>query len=235
MKPLVIIPTYNEKENIEDIIHEILSIDDRINILVIDDNSPDGTGKIVEGLVKDIDRMDIIHREGKSGLGSAYVRGFKYGLKNGYDRLIEMDADFSHNPKYLKDMLKYAEKYDLVIGSRYVKGVNVINWPMSRLILSYYANVYTRFVTGVPVKDATAGFQCFHRKVLEAIDLDKIESDGYSFQIEMKFKTWCKKFSLYEFPIIFSDREKGQSKMNKSIIWEAIFMVWKLRLKNLFH
>ncbi|MBN1756559.1 polyprenol monophosphomannose synthase [bacterium] len=230
MRVLVVMPTYNEAENIRQIVPAVLQTHNSIELLVVDDGSPDGTGTLVDKMVEQDSRVHIIHREEKSGLGSAYVAGFKYALSHKYDLIFEMDADFSHNPKYLPEMIKLAEKYDVVIGSRYVKGVNVVNWPMKRLLLSYYANVYTRLVTGVKIMDGTGGFQCFHREVLEAIDLDRVHSDGYSFQIEMKFKSWKKGFKLYEHPIIFMDREKGTSKMSKKIVREAIVMVWRLRL-----
>ena len=234
-KALVIIPTYNEKENIREIIPEILKKDPSINVLIVDDNSPDGTGKIADELANENSRIKVLHREKKAGLGTAYKTGFKYALENGYDHIFEMDADFSHDPKYIPHFLEAVEEVDLVLGSRYISGVNVINWPMSRLLLSYYANVYTRWVTGLPVKDATGGFKCFRREVLEKIDLDKVQSEGYSFQIEMSFRAWKKGFKIKEIPIVFEDRRVGQSKMSKKIVREAIWRVWKLRILSLFN
>jgi dolichol-phosphate mannosyltransferase len=232
-KALVIVPTYNEKENIERIVPEILDKDPSIDILIVDDNSPDGTGKIADKLSSENKRILVLHREKKSGLGTAYLAGFKHALKKGYDYIFEMDADFSHDPSYLPRFLEAMKESDLVLGSRYVSGVNVINWPMSRLLLSYYANVYSRWVTGLPLKDATGGFKCFRRKVLEEINLDKVHSEGYSFQIEMSFRAWKKGFKIKEIPIVFWDRRAGTSKMSKKIVREAIWMVWKLRLLSL--
>jgi len=232
-KALVIVPTYNEKENIDRIIPEILDQDPSIDILIVDDNSPDGTGKIADKLSSENKRILVLHREKKSGLGTAYLLGFKYALENGYDYIFEMDADFSHDPAYLPQFLEAIKDADLVLGSRYISGVNVINWPMSRLLLSYYANVYSRWVTGLPVKDATGGFKCFKRKVLEQIDLDKVHSEGYSFQIEMSFRAWKRGFKIKEIPIVFWDRRAGTSKMSKKIVREAIWMVWKLRFLSL--
>jgi dolichol-phosphate mannosyltransferase len=198
-------------------------------VLVVDDNSPDGTGIIVEMLVAQNPRIHLISRAKKMGLGTAYVEGFRYAIANKFDYIFEMDADFSHNPDEIPNFLKKIETFDLVIGSRYTNGVRVINWPIRRLILSYGANVYTRIITGMPVKDATGGFKCFQRKVLEAIDLDKIHSNGYAFQIEMNFKAYSKGFKLCEHPIIFAERQSGVSKMSKKIVYEAVFMVWKLK------
>ena len=235
-KILVIIPTFDELENIQELIPDILTryknLD--LDVLVVDDNSPDGTGKFIEDLSEKESRVRLISREGKMGLGSAYIEGFKFALKNNYDYIFEMDADYSHSPKEIKNFLKAIKKYDLVLGSRYVKGVNVVNWPMKRLLLSFLANRYTRVITGLPVFDATGGFKCFRRKVLESIDLNKIKSNGYTFQIEMTFKTWKKGFSIGEIPIIFIDRTAGQSKMSRKIVREAIFMVWKLRIRSIF-
>ena len=235
-KILVIIPTFDELENIQELIPDILTryknLD--LDVLVVDDNSPDGTGKFIEDLSEKESRVRLISREGKMGLGSAYIEGFKFALKNNYDYVFEMDADYSHSPKEIKNFLKAIKKYDLVLGSRYVKGVNVVNWPMKRLLLSFLANRYTRVITGLPVFDATGGFKCFRRKVLESIDLNKIKSNGYTFQIEMTFKTWKKGFSIGEIPIIFIDRTAGQSKMSRKIVREAIFMVWKLRIRSIF-
>lgn len=234
MKTLVIIPTYNEKENIGDIVPQILEKDSSIDVLIVDDNSPDGTGKIADEMARENPRTKVLHREEKAGLGTAYKTGFKYALENGYDYVFEMDADFSHDPKYIPDFLEAVKEADLVLGSRYISGVNVINWPISRLLLSYYANVYTRWVTGLPVRDATGGFKCFRREVLESVDLDEVQSEGYSFQIEMSFRAWKKGFKIKEVPIVFWDRRVGQSKMSKKIVREAIWRVWKLRILSLF-
>jgi dolichol-phosphate mannosyltransferase len=233
VKSLIVIPTYNEKDNIETLIKALFDLDKDIEILIVDDNSPDGTGQIADRLAADDSRLHVIHRPGKLGLGSAYIQGFRFALEKGYDLIFEMDADFSHDPSYIPAFLEKAESCDLVLGSRYVQGVNVINWPMSRLLLSYFANIYTRVVTGLPVRDATGGFKCFHRNVLESIDLDKVRSDGYSFQIELTFKCWKKGFRICEIPIIFYERRKGHSKMSKKIVREAVVMVWRLRLMSL--
>jgi dolichol-phosphate mannosyltransferase len=232
-KTLVVTPTYNEAENIEKFIEQVLSKGPEIEVLVVDDNSPDGTGIIVERLVAQNPRIHLISRAKKMGLGTAYVEGFRYAIANKFDYIFEMDADFSHNPDEIPNFLKKIETFDLVIGSRYTNGVRVINWPIRRLILSYGANVYTRIITGMPVKDATGGFKCFQRKVLEAIDLDKIHSNGYAFQIEMNFKAYSKGFKLCEHPIIFAERQSGVSKMSKKIVYEAVFMVWKLKYHKL--
>jgi len=232
-KTLIVTPTYNEAENIEKFIEQVLAKGDDIDVLVVDDNSPDGTGKIVEKLMAQNFRIHLISRAGKMGLGTAYVAGFKYAIANKFDYIFEMDTDFSHNPDEIPNFLKKVETCDLVIGSRYTNGVRVINWPIRRLILSYGANVYTRIITGMPLKDATGGFKCFRRKVLESIDLDKIHSNGYAFQIEMNFKAWNKGFKLCEHPIIFMDRQSGVSKMSKKIVYEAVFMVWKLKFKKI--
>ena len=230
MKTLIIIPTYNEAENIERIIEEIFKLNLDINILVVDDNSPDGTSKIVEEITGRDNKVSLIKRKAKMGLGTAYVAGFKYAIQERYDYIFEMDADFSHDPKEIPNFLEKIREYDLVIGSRYIKGVNIVNWPLRRLILSYGANIYTRLITGLPVKDSTGGYKCFRRKVLESIDLDKIHSGGYAFQIEMNYKAWKKGFKITEIPIIFIDRTEGSSKMSRKIVREAIWMVWKLRL-----
>ncbi len=230
---LVILPTYNEKDNIEKIIRAVLPQDERLEVLVVDDNSPDGTGKIVEGMIIPNGRIHILHREKKEGLGRAYLAGFKWGIEKKYDYLFEMDADFSHDPAFIKDFLLAIENADLVLGSRYISGVNVINWPMSRLLLSYFANVYTRIITGLPVRDATGGYKCFRREVLEGINLDAIKSNGYTFQIEVSLRAWKKGFRIKEIPIVFVDRRQGASKMSKKIVREAIWMVWYLRLMAL--
>jgi len=233
MRALVIIPTYNEKENIENIVPAVLGTDPCLSVLIVDDNSPDGTGQMADRMVSANDRIFVLHREKKSGLGQAYLAGFKWGLEKGFDYLFEMDADFSHDPKYLPDFLQAINEADLVIGSRYISGVNVINWPMGRLLLSYYANVYSRIVTGMPVRDATGGFKCYRRQVLQAIDLSKVRSNGYAFQIEMSFRALKKGFRLKEIPIVFVDRREGTSKMSKKIVREAVWMVWRLRLMSL--
>jgi dolichol-phosphate mannosyltransferase len=226
---LIIVPTYNEVDNIEKLLPRILKQDPRIDVLVVDDNSPDGTADVVEKMIRKESRIQLMKRESKMGLGTAYVAGFCYALKNNYDLIFEMDADFSHDPEEIPNFLKAMEHHDLVIGSRYIAGVNVVNWPISRLLLSYFANLYTRIVTGLPVRDATSGFKCFRREVLMEIDLDSVDSDGYAFQIEMDYKAWKKGFRLQEIPIVFVDRNVGTSKMNQRIIWEAAWMVWKLR------
>lgn len=232
---LVVLPTYNESRNLSQIVPVILSQDDRIEVLIVDDNSPDGTGQIADVLAGGIARVHVLHRQVKEGLGRAYLAGFTWGLERGFAALFEMDADFSHDPRFLKDLIYALEGgADLAIGSRYKAGVNVINWPMSRLILSSGANIYARLVTGLPLTDSTGGFKAFRRKVLEAIPFDRVRSNGYSFQIEMSYRAWKKGFRLVEVPIIFTDRVEGQSKMNKRIVREAIWMVWWLRFASLF-
>ena len=232
-KTLVIIPTYNEMENIPKLIPVVLSQDDSIDILIVDDNSHDGTAQHIIELQKSNNRLHILQREKKLGLGTAYIAGFKYALANNYDYIFEMDADFSHEPTEIPNFLKAVKDNDLVLGSRYIDGVRVLNWPMRRLLLSFFASVYTRIITGMPIRDATGGFKCFRRKVLESIDLDKVQSNGYSFQIEMTFKAYKKGFKIKEIPIVFMDRVKGTSKMSKKIVYEAVFMVWKLRLRSI--
>lgn len=231
---LIIIPTYNEVDNIRKLIPAVLVQNDDIDILVVDDNSPDGTSDEVNQWVMKSKRVHLLCRPGKRGLGTAYVEGFRFALDRGYQIVFEMDADFSHDPNAIPDFLSAIRDYDLVIGSRYIQGVNVVNWPISRLILSWCANQYTRFITRLPVRDSTAGYKCFRREVLEAIDLDQIRSDGYAFQIEMTFKAWKKGFGVKEIPIIFVDRNIGISKMNPGIIKEAVLMVWRLRFASLF-
>ncbi|MEK7775201.1 MAG: polyprenol monophosphomannose synthase [Candidatus Zixiibacteriota bacterium] len=233
-KLLIIFPTYNERENIEKIVHAVLPMDPRVNVLIVDDNSPDGTGEIADKLVNMDARVSVLHRAKKEGLGQAYIAGFRWAIERKFDFIMEMDADFSHGPEYIKDFLSEIKEYDLVIGSRYIKGVNVINWPMSRLLLSYSANMYSRLITGLPLRDATGGFKCFRRQVLEAINLDNVHSTGYAFQIEISMRAWKKGFSINEIPITFVDRMAGQSKMSKRIVREAIWMVWWLRLKSIF-
>ena len=230
-KAIVVIPTYNERTNIEKMIFTIIELYPNIHVLVVDDNSPDGTGDFVKAKSEEDKRIHVIQREGKMGLGTAYVAGFKYILERDYDYVIQIDADFSHDPKEIANLLIAIEENDLVIGSRYIQGVNVVNWPMSRLLLSYFASIYTRVITGMPVMDATGGFKCFRREVLESIDLDKIKSNGYSFQIEMNFKTYKKNYRIKEIPIVFTDRIEGVSKMSKQIVREAVTMVWKLRFR----
>ena len=234
MKPiqnvLAIIPTYNERENIQTVLDRVLATDPSVAILVVDDSSPDGTGEFVRELAVENPRINLLSRKGKQGLGTAYVAGFKYGLEKGYDAVVEIDADLSHNPDDIPRLIKYAEKAHFVIGSRYVSGVNVVNWPLKRLLLSYFASVYSRAVTGMPFRDLTAGFGLIRTEALQALKLDGIRSNGYSFQIEVKFKIWKRGFTLVECPIIFTERTQGNSKMSKKIVYEAIWMVWKLRL-----
>jgi len=233
-KTLIIIPTYNEADNIKGIISKVINLNvPDLAILVVDDNSPDETGKIVAKISAKDSRIRLIQREGKLGLGTAYVAGFKYAIKEKFDYIFEIDADFSHDPDEIPKFLEKAESYDLIIGSRYIAGVNVVNWPLSRLLLSLGANWYTRIITGLPVYDCTGGYRCFRRAVLESIDLDEIHSDGYSFQIEMTFKVWKKNFRILELPIVFTDRVKGNSKMTRKIMREAAWVVWKLRFLSL--
>lgn len=233
MKVMVVIPTYNERDNIERLTSEILGLGADIHILIVDDNSPDGTGDIAGNLAKKHKEVHVIHREGKMGLGSAYREGFRYALDAGAENIMEMDADFSHNPARIPEFLEKAKEADVVIGSRYLNGVSVVNWPIRRLILSYLANVYARFVTGLRITDCTGGFKCFKRKVLEEIDLENIKSDGYSFQIEMNYRCVEKGFRVGEIPIIFIDRHAGSSKMSKKIVREAVVMVWRLRIGSI--
>ncbi len=233
MKCMIVIPTYNEKTNLPQILDEILKIKIPFNILVVDDNSPDGTGQIADTYAKNNpERIHVLHRKGKLGLGSAYREGFKYALKWGADFIFEMDADFSHDPKYLPDFLEKMDEsdYGVVIGSRYVNGISVVNWPISRLVLSLVASQYVRIITGLKISDTTAGFKCFKRKALEAIELDTVVSNGYSFQIEMNYRLHKAGFRIAEIPIIFVDRHSGTSKMSGHIIREALYVVWKLRL-----
>ena len=233
---IVIIPTYNEKENVEAMIRKVFSLSQAFDVLIIDDGSPDGTADIVKRLQKEFpNQLHIEERKGKLGLGTAYIHGFRWALKNNYEYIFEMDADFSHDPKYLKGFIqKIDEGYDLVIGSRYIDGISVLNWPLRRLILSYLASVYTRAVTGLKVMDTTAGFMCYKVNSLKQIDLDNVRSNGYSFQIEMKFKMYKKGFKIIEVPILFIDRREGESKMSRKVVYEAYFMVWKLKFKSVF-
>ncbi|MCB9058896.1 MAG: polyprenol monophosphomannose synthase [Calditrichae bacterium] len=233
-KALIIVPTYNESENVRKLVTEIHSVQKEIHILFVDDNSPDGTADIIREMQAGNPQIHLLNRPGKQGLGSAYLAGFKYALGKGFDFIFEMDADFSHNPKEIPNFLNAIAENDLVLGSRYIKGVNVINWPLSRLLLSYFANMYSRIATGLPVMDATGGFKCFRKEVLSALDFSKVKSNGYAFQIELTFKAWKKGFRIKEIPIIFIDRVAGVSKLSKAIMWEAIFMVWKLRINSIF-
>lgn len=229
-RALVIVPTYNERENILKLIDAVLAQSPILDVLVVDDGSPDGTGAIVDERSVADSRVHIIHREKKLGLGTAYVAGFKWALARQYEFVFEMDADFSHDPQHLPQFLSSIENADLVIGSRYRdRRVTVVNWPIGRLLLSYFANVYARFVTGLPIFDTTAGYKCFRRKVLESIDLNDVRSNGYAFQIEMHFRVWRQNFRIVEIPIVFVDRTEGNSKMSKKIVREAVWMVWRLR------
>jgi len=235
-KSVVIIPTYNESNNISKLIQKTLALEKQIDILIVDDGSPDGTAEIVKSLQNECPgRIYLIEREGKMGLGTAYVTGFRYALSNNYQFICEMDADFSHNPEDLPRLIEpvEADEADLAIGSRYSNGISIVNWPLSRLILSFAANMYARVITGLPVKDTTAGFKCIHRKVLESINLDRIRSNGYAFQIEIHYRAWIAGFRLKEVSIIFKEREEGVSKMSKSIVREAIWRVWALKLRSL--
>ena len=234
-RALVIIPTYNEAVNLSNLVPQVLAQDPRIEVLVVDDNSPDGTGQLAEGLAAENRRVHVLHRSSKQGLGTAYLAGFKWGLEQDYAYFFEMDADFSHDPAHLKEFLKAIQGADLVLGSRYLAGrVTVVNWPMGRLLLSYFANVYARWVTGLRIWDLTGGFKCYRRKVLEGLDLTQVRSNGYAFQIEMSVRAWRKGFKLVEVPIVFVDRTEGQSKMNRAIVREAVWMVPRLRLMAWF-
>lgn len=233
---LVIIPTYNEKENISEMIHAIAELPEPFDLLIIDDGSPDGTAKIVEDLSHQHTNVRLLERKGKLGLGTAYIAGFKYALEHGYEYVFEMDADFSHDPA---DLIRLKEAcsidgHDLSIGSRYVSGVNVVNWPMGRVLMSYFASIYVQFITGIPIHDTTAGFKCYHRKVLETIGPENVQFVGYAFQIEMKFLAWKYGFKIKEVPIIFTDRARGESKLSRGIFKEAVFGVIEMRIKSLF-
>ena len=237
MSNLIIIPTYNEIENIENIIRKVFSLEESFSVLIIDDGSPDGTAKKVKELQKEFsDTLFIEERTGKLGLGTAYILGFKWALNKNYQYIFEMDADFSHDPNDLSRLLKACKENggDVAIGSRYVKGVNIVNWPMSRLLMSYFASKYVKAITGMPIHDSTAGFKCYKRKVLEKINLDKIEFVGYAFQIEMKFTSWKYGFNIIEVPVIFTDRQEGNSKMSGGIFYEALFGVIKMKVKSFF-
>lgn len=234
-RALVIIPTYNERENLPIIVPLVLEQDPRLEVLVIDDGSPDGTGELAEALAQADTRVHVFHRSGKQGLGTAYRMGFGWAIQNGYDFAFEMDADGSHDPKHLPIFLREIHDADLVIGCRYFDHrVTVVNWPMTRLLLSYFANIYARWVTGLPLWDSTGGFKCYRRAVLESVPLDRVQSNGYSFQIEMSFRAWKKGFRLKEIPITFTDRSLGQSKMSRAIVYEAVWMVWRLRWWSLW-
>lgn len=229
-RSLVIIPTYNEMDNLPRLLGLIDALGLGLDVLVVDDNSPDGTGEWAKGQLAERKNLRLIQRAGKQGLGSAYKAGFGFAIENGYDHAFEMDADFSHDPSYLPEFLEHIKTHDIVLGSRYIHGVTVVNWPMSRLLLSYFANVYARFITGLPVQDATGGFKCFRVEALKALDLGKLHSGGYSFQIEVTYKLWKKGFRIKEIPIIFKDRVAGQSKMSGKIIKEALWLLVRLRL-----
>ncbi|MDE2825370.1 MAG: polyprenol monophosphomannose synthase [Gemmatimonadota bacterium] len=233
MKSLIIVPTYNEIENIQRLLPELMALDPDIRVLVVDDNSPDGTGRLADKLAAENERISVLHRPKKMGLGSAYVAGFSYAIQQDVDCVFEMDADFSHDPAMIPKFIEEIASCDVVIGSRYISGINVVNWPMSRLLLSYFANVYTRVVTGMTIRDTTSGFKCFRREVLEHIDLDRVRSDGYAFQIEMNFRCWRKGYRVREIPIIFVDRRSGTSKLSRGVINEAVWIVWWLRLQRI--
>jgi len=230
---LIIVPTYNERENIELLIPAVRAVVPGVSMLVVDDNSPDGTAAYVKECARTTPGVHLLERPRKEGLGRAYVAGFRWALERPYEAVFEMDADFSHDPRYLPDFLSAIDECDLVIGSRYVNGVNVVNWPMGRLLLSYFANRYARIVTGLPIRDATGGFKCFRRRVLESINWRRISSSGYSFQIEVNYVTWKHGFVIREIPIVFTDRRRGQSKMSTKIIREAFLLLWKMRLSAL--
>ena len=235
MKPtMVIIPTYNERDNITPLINEILKNVPRINILIIDDNSPDGTGKVCDELAKTFEQVEVLHREKKLGLGTAYREGFKTALERGMENVIEMDADFSHDPVVLKRFIEEIPEHGIVLGSRYCSGVSVVNWPLRRLVLSIVASMYVRLITGLRLSDTTTGYKCFRREVLEQIDLDKISSEDYAFQIEMNYWVMKLGYTIKEIPIIFVDRHSGTSKMSTGIVNEALFLPWKLRFRSLF-
>lgn len=231
---LVIIPTFNERANLPRIVPPVLGQDPRIEVLIVDDNSPDGTGELADEMAAEDDRVHVLHRSGKEGLGRAYLAGFRWGLEGGYDLLVEMDADLSHHPDNLPAFIAMAGEHDVVVGSRYVGGrVTVVNWPMSRLLISYFGSWYARTITRLPVRDATGGFNCWRREVLEAMDLDRVRSNGYAFQIELKLRAWRLGFRLVEVPIVFTERDTGESKMSKRIVREAVWRVWMLRILDL--
>ncbi len=233
-RSLVIVPTYNEIDNIQRMLETLTSLYPELSILIIEDGSPDGTADVVKSFMKSNDKIHIIERTGKLGLGTAYITGFKWALERDYDFIFEMDCDFSHDPKDIPTLLEAAQTSDLVIGSRYINGIRIINWPMHRLLLSYFAGVYTRIITGLKILDATGGFKCFNKSALQSLNLEKVFSNGYSFQIELNFKIWAKGLKVQEVPIVFTERRDGQSKMSGGIVWEAIFAVMKLRLRKIF-
>ena len=234
MEKLIIVPTYNERENIDPLLERLLALPFGLEVLIVDDGSPDGTAELVKAWQAKTPRVHLLQRPGKMGLGSAYREGFRFALRHGAEYIFEMDADFSHDPDAIGDFFEAAKDADIVLGSRYLHGVTVVNWPLSRLILSYSANVYTRIVTGMPLADATGGFKCFRRRALESVNLEHVKTAGYGFQTEMSFRCWKKGFRIKEIPIVFVDRRAGVSKMNKKIIYEAAWMVWKLRVLDLF-
>ena len=234
MKTLIISPTYNEKKNIKALVAQVLDLNPDYHLLIIDDNSPDGTASAVKELQTEYTNLHLEERPGKAGLGTAYIYGFKWALERDYEAVVQMDADLSHDPGDVLRLVKQLEAHDLVIGSRYIHGVSVVNWPIRRLILSYGANLYSSIVTGMPLKDSTGGFKAWRREVLETVQLDQVRSQGYSFQIEMNFRTWRRGFTIIEEPIIFTDRTIGESKMSKTIMYEAIWMVWRLRIWKIF-
>ena len=234
MKTLIISPTYNEKKNIKALVSQVLDLNPEYHLLIIDDNSPDGTASAVKELQTEYTNLHLEERPGKAGLGTAYIYGFKWALERDYEAVVQMDADLSHDPGDVLRLVKQLEAHDLVIGSRYIHGVSVVNWPIRRLILSYGANLYSSIVTGMPLKDSTGGFKAWRREVLETVQLDQVRSQGYSFQIEMNFRTWRRGFTIIEEPIIFTDRTIGESKMSKTIMYEAIWMVWRLRIWKIF-
>lgn len=234
-KVLVIIPTYDERENLPRIVPRVLESHPEVEILVVDDNSPDGTGLLAAGMARDNPRVHALHLEGKGGLGRAYIQGFRWGLQREYQLFLEMDADFSHPPEKIPAMIEASRSHPVVMGSRYVgRRVNVVNWPITRLIISVFGSIYARVVTGLPVMDATGGFNLWRREVLEAIRLDRIESNGYAFQVELKLRAWRKGFDPLEIPIVFTERETGESKMSKRIVLEAVWKLWKLRILDIF-
>lgn len=232
---LVVIPTYLERENVGRVVPRVLAQDPRLHVLVVDDDSPDGTGEVAEEMATLDERVHVLHRRGRRGLGGAYMEGFQWGLARGYDLFFEMDADLSHPPRHLGEFIEKVRDADVVIGSRYMNGrVTVINWPIRRLLLSYFGTLYARVITGLPVSDATGGYNCFRREVLEAVGLDRIESDGYAFQIELKLRAWRGGFRIAEIPIVFTERDTGESKMSGRIVREAVWRVWQLRILDLF-
>tara|TARA_B100001179_G_scaffold226225_1_gene207013 strand:+ start:180 stop:893 length:714 start_codon:yes stop_codon:yes gene_type:complete len=235
MTTLVISPTYNECKNVQSLIELILGKHPEFHLLIVDDSSPDGTANKVKELQADYSNLHLEERPAKDGLGTAYIYGFKWAIEREYDRIVQMDADLSHDPNDVPHLVNLLDEHDLIVGSRYVEGVSVVNWPIRRLMLSYGANLYSRVITGMPIKDSTGGFKAWRREVLEELDLNAVRSQGYSFQIEMNFRTWCKGFRIKEVPIIFVDRTIGESKMSKNIVYEAIFMVWRLRIWKYFN